>query len=119
MLRSSGSAASPGRDRRGRGAGRPVQPMLAKPAADVAEALGRMSPAAVEFKLDGVRIQVHRRDGEVGVFTRTLDDVTARVPEVVDAALALPAREVVLDGEAIALRDDGRPRPFQVTASRF
>ena len=99
--------------------GRPVQPMLAKPAADVAEALGRMSPAAVEFKLDGVRIQVHRRDGEVGVFTRTLDDVTARVPEVVDAALALTAREVVLDGEAIALRDDGRPRPFQVTASRF
>jgi len=99
--------------------GRPVQPMLAKPAADVAEALARTSPAAVEYKLDGVRIQVHRRDGEVGVFTRTLDDVTGRVPEVAEAALALPSSEVVLDGEAIALREDGRPRPFQVTASRF
>ncbi|HEV2891772.1 MAG TPA: ATP-dependent DNA ligase [Frankiaceae bacterium] len=98
--------------------GRPVQPMLASPAVDVDDAVARLGEAAWEWKLDGVRVQVHRRGGEVGVFTRTLDDVTARVPELVAAALALPAGEVVLDGEAIALHDDGRPRPFQVTGSR-
>ena len=79
----------------------------------------KTGPAAVEWKLDGARMQVHRRGDEVRVFTRSLDDVTARVPEVVEAALALPARDLVLDGEAIALRPDGRPHPFQVTASRF
>src|SRR3954454_19483976 len=99
--------------------GRPVHPMLASPAAGLEAAFGRVSPAAVEVKLDGARIQVHRSGGDVGVFTRSLDDVTARVPEVVAAALALPASAVVLDGEAIALRSDGRPHPFQVTASRF
>jgi ATP-dependent DNA ligase I len=98
---------------------RPVQPMLASPGEDLEGALARISPAAVEFKLDGVRVQVHRRGDEVRVFTRTLDDVTARVPEVVAAALALPADTLVLDGEAIALRPDGRPEPFQVTASRM
>jgi DNA ligase-1 len=99
--------------------GRPVQPMLAAPAADVEDALARVHPAAVEFKLDGARLQVHRRDEDVAVFTRSLDDVTARLPEVVEAALALPARSLVLDGEAIALRPDGRPHPFQVTGSRL
>jgi DNA ligase-1 len=98
--------------------GRPIQPMLAQPAPDIASALARIAPAAVEWKLDGARIQVHRDGGEVGVFTRSLDDVTARLPEVVEAALALPARSAVLDGEVIALRPDGRPHPFQVTASR-
>jgi DNA ligase-1 len=99
--------------------GRPVQPMLASTAADVDEALARISPALVEFKLDGARIQVHRRDADVAVFTRNLDDVTARVPEIVEAALSLPVGAAILDGEAIALRDDGRPHPFQVTGSRF
>jgi DNA ligase 1 len=99
--------------------GRPVQPMLAAPAADVEDALARVHPAAVEFKLDGARLQVHRRDGDVAVFTRSLDDVTARLPEVVEAALALPVRSLVLDGEAMALRPDGRPHPFQVTGSRL
>jgi DNA ligase 1 len=99
--------------------GRPIQPMLAGTAKSVDEALARMGEAAVEFKLDGARIQVHRSGGDVGVFTRSLDDITERVPELVRAALALPARELVLDGEAIALREDGRPHPFQVTASRF
>ena len=99
--------------------GRPVRPMLARPAKDVGEAMERLGEAAVEWKLDGARVQIHRRDGEVRVFTRTLDDVTARVPEIVEATLALPVRSVVLDGEAIALRPDGRPEPFQVTASRF
>jgi DNA ligase-1 len=99
--------------------GRPIQPMLAAPGDDVAAALARTGPAAVEYKLDGARLQVHRRGDDVRAFTRSLDDITARVPEVVEAVLALPARELVLDGEAIALRPDGRPHPFQVTASRF
>ena len=99
--------------------GRPVAPMLAGTAPGIEAALDRISPAAVEWKLDGARIQVHRRDGDVRVFTRSLDEVTDRVPEVVEAALALPVAAVVLDGEAIALRAGGRPHPFQVTASRF
>ena len=99
--------------------GRPVQPMLAAPGDDVDGALAKTGPAAVEYKLDGARLQVHRRGDEVRAFTRSLDDITARVPEVVEAVLALPARELVLDGEAIALKPDGRPYPFQVTASRF
>jgi DNA ligase-1 len=98
--------------------GRPVQPMLASPAADVDDALERLGEAAFEWKLDGVRVQLHRSGGEVAAFTRTLDDVTARVPELVEAALALLVTDVVLDGEAIALDADGRPRPFQVTGSR-
>src|SRR3954447_11882454 len=99
--------------------GRPIAPMLASTAPDVDAALEKTGPAAVEWKLDGARVQVHRAGDAVGIFTRTLDDVTARLPEVVEAALALPAGAFVLDGEAIALRDDGRPHPFQVTGSRF
>lgn len=99
--------------------GRPLQPMLASTAPDVASALEKTGPAAVEWKLDGARIQVHRDGEDVAIFTRTLDEVTPRLPEVVEAALALPVRSVVLDGEAIALREDGRPHPFQVTGSRF
>jgi ATP-dependent DNA ligase I len=98
--------------------GRPVQPMLAKTAPSLAVALAEVESAAVEWKLDGVRIQVHRDGDDVGVFTRTLDPVGARMPEVVEAVRALPLRTVILDGEAIALRPDGRPRPFQETASR-
>jgi DNA ligase 1 len=99
--------------------GRPVQPMLASTAESVEAALARVSPAAIEWKLDGARIQVHRSGSDVAVFTRSLDDITARVPGVVETALALPVRTAVLDGEAIALRPDGRPEPFQVTASRI
>src|SRR5205814_7610876 len=99
--------------------GHALQPMLAQSADSVATALGRVCPAAVEWKLDGVRVQIHRRGGEVRVFTRSLDDITSRVPELVEMALALRARTVVLDGEAIALRGDGRPHPFQVTAGRL
>src|SRR4051794_3776046 len=99
--------------------GRPIAPMLAQTAPDVDAALAKTGPAAVEWKLDGARVQVHRDGDTVGVFTRSLDEVTARVPELVEAALALPARAFVLDGEAIALREDGRPFPFQVTGSRF
>jgi DNA ligase-1 len=98
--------------------GRPLVPMLAGSAASLEDALGRTGPASVEWKLDGARIQVHRDGEDVGVFTRSLDDITARVPEVVAAARALPVRSAVLDGEVIALAADGRPRPFQVTAAR-
>jgi DNA ligase 1 len=99
--------------------GRPLAPMLAQSASTVDEALAATGfPAAVDTKLDGIRIQVHRSGGEVGVYTRSLDDITARLPEVVAAVSALPAREIVLDGEAMGLDATGRPRPFQETASR-
>ncbi len=98
--------------------GRPVRPMLAASAPDIAAALERISPAAAEWKIDGIRVQVHRSGRQVAVFTRTLDDITARVPEIAEAALTLPVNSVVLDGEAVALAPDGRPRPFQVTAAR-
>jgi len=99
--------------------GRPLAPMLAGTAPDVAAALAKAAPAFVDVKLDGARIQVHRDGGDVAIFTRSLDDVTPRLPEVVAVARALPGRAAVLDGEAIALRADGRPEPFQVTAARF
>jgi len=98
---------------------RPVQPMLAQTADDVEDALRRIVPAAVEWKLDGARIQVHLLDGDVRVYTRNLADVTGRVPEVVEAVGRLPVSSAILDGEAIALRPGGRPYPFQVTMSRF
>jgi DNA ligase-1 len=93
--------------------------MLAQSASTVDEALAATGePAAVDIKLDGIRVQVHRSGEEVAVFTRSLDDITARTPEVVSAVRGLPARELVLDGEAIALDVTGRPRPFQETSSR-
>jgi ATP-dependent DNA ligase len=98
--------------------GRPLRPMLAASAPTVAAAFERVSPAAVEWKIDGIRIQVHRQGREVRVFTRTLDDITPRLPEITRAVLASPAETLVLDGEAIALDSAGRARPFQVTASR-
>jgi DNA ligase 1 len=98
--------------------GRPVRPMLAAAAPTVAAAMDRISPAAVEWKIDGVRVQLHRDGPGVRVFTRTLDDITHRVPELVAAGLALDATTAVVDGEAVALRPDGRPEPFQVTSAR-
>jgi ATP-dependent DNA ligase I len=98
---------------------RPVQPMLAQTAEDIPEALGKVSPAAVEWKLDGARVQVHRLGDEVRAFTRNLADVTDRMPEVEQAIRELPLESAILDGEAIALRQDGRPHPFQVTMGRF
>ncbi len=98
--------------------GRPLLPMLAQTAESIEAAFTRFTPAAVEWKLDGARIQVHRSGADVAVFTRSLDDITGRVPEVVDAALRLPVSAAVLDGEVIALGPGGRPHPFGVTASR-
>jgi DNA ligase-1 len=97
----------------------PVQPMLADSADDVGEALGLLGDASLEFKLDGARIQVHKSGDEVKVFTRNLRDVTAAAPEIVESVRGLPARQLALDGEAIAMRRDGSPEPFQVTMRRF
>jgi len=99
--------------------GRPIGPMLAQTATDVTTALGASGESAVEWKLDGVRIQIHRRDNDIRIFTRTLDDITERLPDVVEAVAGLVAREFVLDAEAIALHPDGRPYPFQQTSARL
>jgi len=98
---------------------RPIQPMLAQPASDIATALERLGEAAVEWKLDGARLQVHVYGEEVRAFTRNLADVTDRVPEVVEAMQGVSLDAAILDGEVIALDDEGRPHPFQVTMSRF
>ena len=97
----------------------PVMPMLAQPAADVESALAAANPALLDWKLDGARVQVHKARDEVRVYTRSLNDVTRSVPEVVAAALAAPGDSLILDGEAIALQADGRPHPFQSTMRRF
>jgi DNA ligase-1 len=98
---------------------RPVAPMLASTAEDIDAALDRLGSAAFEYKLDGARIQVHKGGDEVRLFTRQLQDVTGRLPEVVEWARRLPVEVIVLDGEAIALRADGRPQPFQITMRRL
>jgi ATP-dependent DNA ligase I len=99
--------------------GSPVRPMLAASAPTIEDALAKIEgPAAVEWKLDGIRIQAHLRSGSVRLFTRTLDEITGRLPDVVAVLGTLPVRAAVLDGELIALREDGRPLPFQDTASR-
>ncbi|MFF8601189.1 ATP-dependent DNA ligase [Streptomyces sp. NPDC015232] len=99
--------------------GRPVQPMLAHTAGGVTEAIAALGPCVVEEKLDGIRIQVHRLGEEVRVYTRSLDDITARLPEVVDTVRETAGDGLVLDGEVIGLDPaTGRPLPFQNTASR-
>ena len=100
--------------------GRPVRPMLASPGSSLDDALADLgADVTVEFKLDGARIQVHKDGDLVRVWTRTLREVTDGVPELVDRIRALPCRTAVLDGETLALDDDGRPRAFQDTMSRF
>lgn len=99
--------------------GRPVLPMLAATAPTPTAAIASTGEASVEYKLDGARIQVHRHGDEVGVYTRSLADITHRVPEIVEIVRALPARDLILDGETLALDEDGAPRPFQQTMSRF
>jgi len=100
---------------------RPVQPMLAGTADDVGGALADLGhgEAALEFKLDGARVQVHRSGDDVVVYSRSLNDVTRAVPEVVEAVRALPVKDLILDGEVLSLQPDGRPQPFQVTMRRF
>jgi DNA ligase-1 len=99
--------------------GRPLRPMLAGSAPDVPAALATIKgEVAVETKLDGIRLQAHVDHGRVSLFTRTLEDVTDRMPEITEGLAALPVSRAVLDGEVIALRTDGRPEPFQVTGAR-
>ena len=97
----------------------PVQPMLAQTAEDVDEAIADLGEAALEFKLDGARIQAHKSGDQVAIFSRALNDVTPAIPEIVEAVRALPARDLILDGEVISIQPDRRPQPFQVTARRF
>jgi DNA ligase-1 len=98
---------------------RPLQPMLAGSADGVSQALTDLGEASLEFKMDGARVQVHRSGDDVVVYSRSLNDVTAAVPEVVEAVRALPAKDLILDGEVLSLLPDGRPQPFQVTMRRF
>jgi DNA ligase 1 len=97
---------------------RPVQPMLAAGAPNVVDALAG-ERASVEWKLDGARIQAHRVDSDVRLFTRNLNDVTGRLPGVVAAVRAMPGQQFVLDGEVVGMGDGDRPDPFQDTMSRF
>ncbi|MFF1676833.1 ATP-dependent DNA ligase [Streptomyces sp. NPDC058256] len=98
--------------------GRPVLPMLAHTATSVSEAVDKLGTCAVEEKLDGIRVQVHRDGDDVRIYTRTLDDITDRLPELTAAALELKGERFILDGEVIALDADGRPRSFQEIAGR-
>lgn len=98
---------------------RPLRPMLASPSEDAEAAIEALGEAAFELKLDGARVQVHKDGGTVRVYTRRLHEVTRAVPEVVEVVGRMPARRLILDGEAIALRPDGRPQPFQTTMRRF
>jgi DNA ligase-1 len=97
----------------------PVLPMLAGSADDVAEALAELGEAALEWKLDGARVQIHRRGDEVRVYTRRLNEVTGAVPELVESARSVSSPAFIVEGEAIALRPDGTPLPFQTTMRRF
>ncbi|MBT8144730.1 MAG: ATP-dependent DNA ligase, partial [Gammaproteobacteria bacterium] len=99
--------------------GTPLQPMLAQTADDIESVFAGLDQAVLEHKLDGARVQVHRDGDVVRIYTRRLNDVTARLPEIVEQVQSLPGAATILDGEVIALRDDGRPHPFQVTMQRF
>lgn len=98
---------------------RPLRPMLAQTAKDVADAVTRLAPCAFEQKLDGARIQVHRDGERIAIYSRHGNEVTSALPEVVDLVRTFRAHSLVLDGEAIAMKADGRPQPFQVTMRRF
>jgi len=98
---------------------RPIQPMLAQTADNVSEALSSLGTAGLEYKLDGARIQVHKSDGEIRVYSRQSNDVTHACPEIVERIREASARSLVLDGEAITLDPTGRPHPFQTTMRRF
>ena len=97
----------------------PLAPMLASPTSGVESALAALESAVLEYKLDGARVQIHKGDDGVRVYSRTGRDVTASVPEIASAIAAVPAGAAILDGEVLALTRDGRPRPFQDTMRRF
>jgi DNA ligase 1 len=97
----------------------PLAPMLAQPADDITNAMARIPMAALEWKLDGARVQVHKNGNDVRIYTRTGNDVTAAAPEIVSAIQSAQAQSLILDGEAIALKPNGAPYPFQDTMRRF
>ena len=97
----------------------PVRPMLAQTASDLDEALTELGEASGEYKLDGARVQIHKAESDVRIYSRQLNDITNSMPEVVELARNVPARQLVLDGEVVALTPEGRPLPFQVTMRRF
>ncbi len=97
----------------------PVRPMLAQPADDIGEAMASLGEAALDYKLDGARVQIHRVGNDVKIFSRQLNEVSESLPDVVEAMLVQPAQQFIADGEVIALRENGRPHPFQVTMRRF
>jgi DNA ligase-1 len=97
---------------------RPVQPMLASPSAGVGEAMASIGRAQVDWKLDGVRVQAHRVGDNVRLFTRNLNDVTDRLGDVADVVRSFPGGDLVLDGEAMGILDDGSPRRFQESMRR-
>ncbi len=99
--------------------GSAIQPMLASPATDVADALSNTAPATVEWKLDGARIQAHRHGDDVHLYTRNLNDITARLPHIVALLRSLPVTDLILDGEVMGVDDDGLPHAFQDTMSTF
>lgn len=98
---------------------RPLGPMLAQSAAGTSDALGTLGTAILDYKLDGARIQAHKSGDEVRLYTRSLQDVTSRAPELVEVVRALPVHSAILDGEVVSLKSDGRPQPFQITMRRF
>ena len=98
---------------------RPVQPMLANTAEDASCAIQELGEAALEYKFDGARVQVHKSGDNVIVYSRALNDVTKAVPEIVESVRAMPVRDLILDGEVLSLTPEGRPQPFQVTMRRF
>jgi DNA ligase-1 len=97
----------------------PVQPMLAQTAEDVEDAVADMGEAAFEYKFDGARVQAHKRDDDIRIYSRGMNDVTGAAPEIVELVRAMPARELILDGEVLSLDENLRPRPFQMTMRRF
>ncbi len=98
---------------------RPVQPMLAQTADDVSDALQDLGEAALEYKFDGARVQAHKSGDDVVIYSRSLKDVTPAIPEIAETVRALPAHDLVLDGEVLSLDPQGRPQPFQVSMRRF
>src|ERR1041384_7845944 len=98
---------------------RPVQPMLAQSAEDVGQALAEIGEAALEYKVDGARVQAHKSGDEVHIYSRRLNEVTPAIPEIVEAVRALPARDLILDGEVLSYSAEGRPMPFQIIMRRF
>jgi DNA ligase-1 len=97
----------------------PISPMLASPVEGEVEAIERLGEAGWEYKIDGARIQVHKDGEEIRIFTRHLKEITESVPEIITLAKKFPMDKAIFEGEAIALREDGRPLPFQTTMRRF